>query len=197
MWFVQLFDMIFSILNMPRGLAVFEDRWLSLVAPGFSSMIEARQREDETECDMEVNGAFLCHFDDLMYYSVTLNAEACRHTYAQVVHACVCTDCFWVWACWMKGQIWRKQLGRCEKKFKTHENVIAITQKISNNLLISCTNIFKSEKHLHNMMTLLLFYCLILPQCLIWVPLGFMGVWRCLDQLSRDLKTNLWPLRIC
>lgn len=44
-------------------------------------MIEARQREDETECDMGVNGAFLCHFDDLMYYSVTLNAHRSMQTH--------------------------------------------------------------------------------------------------------------------
>lgn len=96
MWFVQLFDIIFSVLNMPRGRGVFEGSWLSLVAPRFSSMIEARQREDETECDMGVNGAFRCHFDDLMYYSVTLNAHRSvqTHTSTQVVHACVCTDWF-------------------------------------------------------------------------------------------------------
>lgn len=52
-------------------------------------MIEARQREDETECDMGVNGAFLCHFDDLMYYSVTLNAHRSVQTHVYTGSACM------------------------------------------------------------------------------------------------------------
>lgn len=52
-------------------------------------MIEARQREDETECDKGVNGAFLCHFDDLMYYSVTLNAHRSVQTHIYTGSACM------------------------------------------------------------------------------------------------------------
>lgn len=52
-------------------------------------MIEAQQREDETECDMGVNGAFLCHVDDLMYYSVTLNAHRSAQTHVYTGSACL------------------------------------------------------------------------------------------------------------
>lgn len=132
-------------------------------------MIEARQREDETECDMGVNGAFLCHFDDLMYYSVTLNVHRSVQTHVYTGSACM--------------HVHRLLLGlglldeRANIKEATGKNVAervkkqnkTLTCNSNNNkepLLISCINIFKSENHLHKMMTLLLFYCSTLPQCL-------------------------------
>lgn len=60
-------------------------------------MIEAQQREDETECDMGVNGAFLCHFDDLMYYSVTLNTHRTVQTHVYTGSACMRVHRAWAY----------------------------------------------------------------------------------------------------
>lgn len=72
MWFVQLFAMISSVLNMPRGCAAFKGCWRSLVAPGFSSKIEPQQRGDEMRYGGEWSLPLsYSHFDDLMYYSIS------------------------------------------------------------------------------------------------------------------------------
>lgn len=150
----------------------------ALLLPDSHHMIEARQREDATECDMGVNGAFLCHFDDLMYYSVTLNAHRSVQTHVYTGSACIRVHRLVFgfgligWKDKYKGSNW-EECGRKSKKTKQNINMQQATTK-KEPLLISCINIFKSENHLHKMMTLLLFYCLTSPQCLMWV-LGFMG----------------------
>lgn len=103
--------------------------------------------------------------------------EACRHTSTQVVHASVCTDWFLGLGLLDERTNIKEATGNnvAERVKKTKQNINmqhATTKKEP--LLISCINIFKSENHLHKMMTLLLFYCLTSPQCLMWV-LGFMG----------------------
>lgn len=61
----QRFDVIYSLVTMPWGFALFEGCWLSHVAPCFLSMIEAGLREDETEWDIEVNEDF--HFLEVIF----------------------------------------------------------------------------------------------------------------------------------
>lgn len=56
----QWFDVICSLVTMPRGFAVFEGCRLSRVPRCSLSMIEDWLREDETAWDREVNEDLLC-----------------------------------------------------------------------------------------------------------------------------------------